>query len=115
MQCRLGRDISEVLDGRLQPKEKRDGEWVPLESTSEWPYKKLLALRKLVWCEVTMDEINDRLVKRVERRIAEEDRNGKRPQTGFPPVSAREIHDVFNDLRETGKDSMSPDDGSFDE
>ena len=61
---RLGVSIEAVLDTRLQP---RDGDLVPL-GADEWGKHLLDAYDALVWHNVTMQEINAKLMQNVRAR-----------------------------------------------
>lgn len=99
IRARLGRDIDEVLLERLQPKEKvgRDG-WKPKQAIY-WRKRLLTALGKLVWFQVTIDEINAWLSAKVDARQQRERRAGPENST----VREREIYEVIDDLKAMGR------------
>ncbi|GAB1730688.1 hypothetical protein NU195Hw_g419t1 [Hortaea werneckii] len=99
IRTRLGRDIDELLLKRIQPAEKvgRD-EWQSKEPI-HWKKGLLKAIAKLVWYQVTIQEINTWLSATVDARQQREGRSGP----GNAAVREKEVYKVINDVKAMGR------------
>ncbi|KAI6905874.1 hypothetical protein KC318_g1044 [Hortaea werneckii] len=99
IRTRLGRDIDELLLKRIQPEEKvgRD-EWKSKEPI-RWKKGLLTAIAKLVWYQVTIQEINAWLSAKVDARQQREGRSGP----GNAAIRENEVYQVIDDVKAMGR------------